>query len=46
MAEEIIENEEIGDIVIASSRRVSRWPERIGDVGVIKDFPEEKESSA
>jgi len=37
-AEEIIKNGEIGDIVIASSRRVSRWPERIGDVGVIKDL--------
>ena len=37
-AVEIIKNGEIGDIVIASSRRVSRWPERIGDVGVIKDL--------
>jgi len=27
----------IGDIVSATSRRVSEWPERIGDVGVVKD---------
>ncbi|MBS7610353.1 Gfo/Idh/MocA family oxidoreductase [Candidatus Bathyarchaeota archaeon] len=37
-AEELIEKGEIGDIVLASSKRVSRWPERIGDVGVIKDL--------
>jgi UDP-N-acetylglucosamine 3-dehydrogenase len=37
-AEELIEKGEIGSIVLASSKRVSRWPERIGDVGVIKDL--------
>jgi UDP-N-acetylglucosamine 3-dehydrogenase len=29
---------EIGTIVCATAKRVSRWPERIGDVGVIKDI--------
>ncbi|MEM3941404.1 MAG: Gfo/Idh/MocA family oxidoreductase, partial [Candidatus Bathyarchaeia archaeon] len=29
-----IENRKIGDIVCATSKRVSQWPERIGDVGV------------
>ena len=28
---------EIGTIVSATSKRVSEWPERIGDVGVVKD---------
>ncbi|MEM2889608.1 MAG: Gfo/Idh/MocA family oxidoreductase [Candidatus Bathyarchaeia archaeon] len=37
-AEELISNGEIGSIVLASSRRVSRWPQRIGDVGVVKDL--------
>ena len=27
----------VGDIIIATGRRVARWPIRIGDVGVIKD---------
>jgi UDP-N-acetylglucosamine 3-dehydrogenase len=26
-----------GDVIIASGRRVARWPVRIGDVGVVKD---------
>ncbi len=29
---------EIGTVVYATARRVSKWPERIGDVGVIKDL--------
>ena len=33
-----VKNDEIGDIVLAHTRRVSRRPERIGDVGVIKDL--------
>ncbi|MDQ1278800.1 MAG: hypothetical protein QG670_60 [Thermoproteota archaeon] len=37
-AKEIMENGDIGKVVLASSRRVSRWPERIGDVGVVKDL--------
>ncbi|MEM3716642.1 MAG: Gfo/Idh/MocA family oxidoreductase [Candidatus Bathyarchaeia archaeon] len=32
-----IEDGVIGTLVSATARRVSRWPERIGDVGVIKD---------
>lgn len=27
----------VGDVVSTTSRRVSEWPERIGDVGVVKD---------
>jgi UDP-N-acetylglucosamine 3-dehydrogenase len=27
----------LGDVIIATGRRVARWPIRIGDVGVIKD---------
>jgi len=37
-AEELIRKGEIGEIVMASARRVSRWPVRIGDVGVVKDL--------
>lgn len=37
-AEELIREGEIGEIVMASARRVSRWPVRIGDVGVVKDL--------
>jgi UDP-N-acetylglucosamine 3-dehydrogenase len=29
---------EIGDVILAHSRRVSRSPDRIGDVGVVKDL--------
>ena len=32
-----VENKTIGEIVCATSKRVSQWPERIGDVGVVKD---------
>ncbi|MEM2136541.1 MAG: Gfo/Idh/MocA family oxidoreductase [Candidatus Methanomethylicia archaeon] len=35
---DIVRKGEIGEIVLISSRRVSRWPERIGDVGVIRDL--------
>jgi UDP-N-acetylglucosamine 3-dehydrogenase len=28
---------EIGEFVAATAKRVSKWPERIGDVGVVKD---------
>jgi UDP-N-acetylglucosamine 3-dehydrogenase len=34
----LVADDEIGDIVLAHTRRVSRRPERIGDVGVIKDL--------
>jgi UDP-N-acetylglucosamine 3-dehydrogenase len=32
------ESQEIGEIVCATAKRVSEWPERIGDVGVVKDL--------
>ncbi|MEM0104573.1 MAG: Gfo/Idh/MocA family oxidoreductase [Candidatus Methanomethylicia archaeon] len=34
----IVEEGKIGNIILLSSKRVSRWPERIGDVGVIRDL--------
>ncbi|MFQ6075920.1 MAG: Gfo/Idh/MocA family oxidoreductase [Candidatus Bathyarchaeia archaeon] len=33
----LIEDGVLGEIVLAFARRVGLWPERIGDVGVIKD---------
>jgi len=33
----LVNNGEIGSLVSATAKRVSRWPERIGDVGVVKD---------
>jgi UDP-N-acetylglucosamine 3-dehydrogenase len=33
----LIESGVFGDVVLAFARRVGRWPERIGDVGVVKD---------
>jgi UDP-N-acetylglucosamine 3-dehydrogenase len=33
-----VEKNEIGSVVYATARRVSQWPERIGDVGVVKDL--------
>jgi UDP-N-acetylglucosamine 3-dehydrogenase len=32
-----VEDKTIGDPVCATAKRVSQWPERIGDVGVVKD---------
>ncbi len=32
-----VENKKIGSLVCATAKRVSQWPERIGDVGVVKD---------
>jgi UDP-N-acetylglucosamine 3-dehydrogenase len=32
-----VEDKKIGDFVCATTKRVSQWPERIGDVGVLKD---------
>lgn len=32
-----VENKQIGELVCATSKRVSQWPDRIGDVGVVKD---------
>lgn len=33
-----IEKRTIGELVCATAKRVSQWPERIGDVGVVKDL--------
>jgi UDP-N-acetylglucosamine 3-dehydrogenase len=32
-----VEDKSIGELVCATAKRVSQWPERIGDVGVVKD---------
>jgi UDP-N-acetylglucosamine 3-dehydrogenase len=32
-----IDDKTIGNLVCATAKRVSEWPERIGDVGVVKD---------
>ncbi len=34
---EAVKDKKIGDLVCATAKRVSQWPERIGDVGVVKD---------
>jgi UDP-N-acetylglucosamine 3-dehydrogenase len=34
---ESVESKKIGSLVCATAKRVSQWPERIGDVGVVKD---------
>lgn len=36
-AKSMVYRDEIGTLVSATSKRVSEWPERIGDVGVVKD---------
>ncbi|MEM3356725.1 MAG: Gfo/Idh/MocA family oxidoreductase, partial [Candidatus Bathyarchaeia archaeon] len=33
-----VEKKEIGELVCATAKRFSQWPERIGDVGVVKDM--------
>lgn len=33
-----VEENRIGELVSATAKRVSQWPERIGDVGVVKDM--------
>jgi len=35
---EAIDRGKIGTLVSATARRLSKWPERIGDVGVVKDM--------
>jgi len=35
---QVINKGDIGTVVYATARRVSQWPERIGDVGVVKDL--------
>jgi UDP-N-acetylglucosamine 3-dehydrogenase len=32
-----IQSKKLGELVSASAKRVTQWPERIGDVGVVKD---------
>jgi len=32
-----VESKKIGDMVSATAKRVTQWPERIGDVGIVKD---------
>ncbi|MCJ7424156.1 Gfo/Idh/MocA family oxidoreductase [Candidatus Bathyarchaeota archaeon] len=32
-----VENKNVGNPVCATAKRVAQWPERIGDVGVVKD---------
>jgi UDP-N-acetylglucosamine 3-dehydrogenase len=32
-----VQDKTIGELVCASGKRVSQWPERMGDVGVVKD---------
>lgn len=34
----LVKQGEIGQVILAQTRRVSQWPQRIGDVGVIKDL--------
>ncbi len=33
----LLEKRTLGEVVLAFARRLGRWPERIGDVGVVKD---------
>ena len=37
-AKSVLKTGEIGELVSATAKRVSQWPERIGDVGVVKDY--------
>ncbi len=37
LGKELIENGEIGNIILSYSKRIGSWPERIGDIGVVKD---------
>jgi UDP-N-acetylglucosamine 3-dehydrogenase len=37
-AKDILKKGDIGELVSATAKRVSQWPERIGDVGVVKDY--------
>ncbi len=37
LVKKMLERKMVGEVIIATGRRVARWPVRIGDVGVIKD---------
>lgn len=34
---EFLRNGEVGEVIMSHSRRIGWWPERVGDVGVVKD---------
>jgi UDP-N-acetylglucosamine 3-dehydrogenase len=34
---DLLSHDEIGQVILSYSRRIGWWPERIGDVGVVKD---------
>jgi UDP-N-acetylglucosamine 3-dehydrogenase len=34
---EAVANKKLGELVCVTAKRVSQWPERVGDVGVVKD---------
>jgi UDP-N-acetylglucosamine 3-dehydrogenase len=34
----VVSSNEIGEVILANARRVSRRPQRIGDVGIVKDL--------
>lgn len=36
-AVELLQAGEIGDVIMSHGRRIGWWPERVGDVGVVKD---------
>ncbi len=37
LVKKMLERKAVGQVIIATGRRVARWPVRIGDVGVVKD---------
>ncbi len=37
LVKKMLEEKIVGEVIIATGRRVTRWPVRIGDVGVVKD---------
>ncbi len=37
VVKKMLEKKILGDVILATGRRVARWPTRIGDAGVVKD---------
>lgn len=37
-ARKLLKKGEIGQLVSGTAKRVSKWPERVGDVGIVKDY--------
>lgn len=37
LGKELMDKGEIGPIILSYSRRIGSWPERVGDIGVVKD---------